>query len=99
MTPRDKITSYLSTRVDAFWVDAAMNYIGRVLATNYAFVTEVSGQRLTTDGGRVAKYSANVKVKDANGTETKGRISYSLDPQRPNGKHHQVELKLFPRSA
>ena len=93
MQPREKIVKFLKARADAFWVDSAMNYIGRGLATNNTFVTKVTAQRATIKAGSVRSYRASVKVSDATGTLHDGRLTYTLNPA--NARSHTVKLTLI----
>lgn len=93
MQPREKIVKFLKARADAFWVDSAMNYIGRGLATNNTFVTEVVAQRATVAAGVIRHYTARVKVSDAAGKLHDGRLTYTLNPANAQ-RAHAVKLTL-----
>ena len=92
MTPRESIVKFLSREADSFWTDAAMGYIGRVLAGNSGFVTEVRAQSVIMDKGVVRRYNAKVIVSDADGNLYVGLIVYAFNPRRT--KAHTVSLTI-----
>lgn len=86
-----KVNNFLTSNgVKPSWASSAMGYIHRVLSGNNQFIKSASNPKVVVKNGYAAKFTMDAVAVKPDGSEAKGKVSYTFTPNR--GIAHKVSF-------
>lgn len=86
-----RVSNFLTSNgVKPSWASSAMGYIHRVLSGNNQFIKSASNPKVVVKNGYAAKFTMDAVAVKPDGSEAKGKVSYTFTPNR--GIAHKVSF-------